>query len=34
MRDMSLQPRITRRSALKMAGAAALPALIGPSAGG
>jgi peptide/nickel transport system substrate-binding protein len=29
MRDMSLQPRITRRSALKMAGAAVLPALIG-----
>jgi peptide/nickel transport system substrate-binding protein len=31
MRDMSLQPRITRRSALKMAGAAALPALIRPA---
>ena len=31
MREMSLQPRITRRSALKMAGAAALPALIIPA---
>jgi hypothetical protein len=31
MRDTDLQPRITRRSALKMAGAAALPALL-PSA--
>ena len=31
MRDTSVQPRITRRSALKMAGAAALPALIRPA---
>src|SRR5277367_2160700 len=31
MHDASLQQRITRRSALKMAGAAALPALIGPA---
>jgi peptide/nickel transport system substrate-binding protein len=31
MRETSLQPRITRRSALKMAGAAALPALIKPA---
>jgi hypothetical protein len=31
MRDSALQPRITRRSALKMAGLAALPALIGPA---
>jgi len=30
MRDALLQARITRRSALKMASAAALPALIGP----
>src|SRR5260370_16145677 len=31
MRETSLQPWITRRSALKMAGAAALPALIKPA---
>ena len=31
MRDMSLQQRITRRRALKIAGAAALPALIRPA---
>jgi peptide/nickel transport system substrate-binding protein len=31
MRDMSLQQQITRRSALKIAGAAALPALIRPA---
>src|ERR1700732_116700 len=31
MRDASLQSRITRRSALKIAGAAALPALIRPA---
>src|SRR5258708_35972773 len=31
MRDALLQPRITRRSALQMAGAAALPALIKPA---
>src|SRR5271170_1833089 len=31
MHDASLQQRITRRSALKMAGAAALPALIRPA---
>jgi len=31
MRDSLLRPQITRRSALKMAGAAALPALIKPS---
>jgi ABC-type transport system substrate-binding protein len=31
MREMSSQPRITRRSALKMAGAAALPTLIKPA---
>lgn len=31
MRDRSLQSRITRRSALKIAGAAALPALIRPA---
>jgi hypothetical protein len=31
MRDTSLQQRITRRSALKIAGAAALPVLIRPA---
>jgi hypothetical protein len=31
MRDALLQPRITRRSALQMAGAAVLPALIKPA---
>src|SRR6516225_4653305 len=31
MRETSLRPRITRRSALKLAGAAALPALIRPA---
>ena len=31
MRETSLQPRITRRSALKIVGAAALPALIKPA---
>jgi hypothetical protein len=31
MRNTSLQPRITRRSALKIAGMAALPALIRPA---
>src|SRR5580658_3219354 len=31
MRDTSMQSRITRRSALKMAGAVALPALIKPA---
>jgi peptide/nickel transport system substrate-binding protein len=34
MRDTSLLPRITRRNALKIAGAAALPALIRPARAG